>query len=105
MSDIHENEKIDIDLKIREAEAYRSQGLFAESLEIYEEILSVSTELDPDIGETAQKKIALLKEEIERLEKEVPSLSDQDISYLKETLDSDIDVDIERIHEKRGMTM
>ena len=89
MSDIHENEKIDIDLKIREAETYRSQGLFAESLEIYEEILSVSTELDPDIGETAQKKIALLKEEIERLEKEVPSLSDQDISYLKETLDSE----------------
>lgn len=89
MSNIHENEKIDIDLKIREAEAYRSQGLFAESLEIYEEILSVSTELDPDIGETAQKKIALLKEEIERLEKEVPSLSDQDISYLKETLDSE----------------
>ncbi len=89
MSDIHENEKMDIDLKIREAETYGSQGLFAESLEIYEEILSASTELDPDIGETAQKKIALLKEEIERLEKEVPSLSDQDISYLKETLDSE----------------
>lgn len=89
MSDIHENEKIDIDLKIREAETYRSQELFAESLEIYEEILSVSTELDPDIGETIQKKIALLKEEIERLEKEAPLLSDQDISYLKETLDSE----------------
>jgi len=89
MSDIHENEKIDIDLKTREAETYRSQGLFAESLEIYEEILSVSTELDPDIGETIQKKIALLKEEIEHLEKEDPSLSDQDISYLKETLDSE----------------
>ena len=87
MSNIHENEKIDIDLKIREAETYRFQGLFAESLEIYEEILSVSTELDPDIGKTVQKKITLLKEEIERLEKEVPSLSDQDISYLKKTLD------------------
>jgi len=89
MSDIHENEKINIDLKIREAETYRSQELFAESLEIYEEILSVSTELDPDIGKTIQEKIALLKEEIERLEKEAPSLSDQDISYLKETLDSE----------------
>jgi len=89
MGDIHENEKIDIDLKIREAETYRSQELFAESLEIYEEILSVSTELDSDIGKTIQEKIALLKEEIERLEKEAPSLSDQDISYLKETLDSE----------------
>ena len=89
MGDIHENEKIDIDLKIREAETYRSQELFAESLEIYEKILSVSTELDSDIGKTIQEKIALLKEEIERLEKEAPSLSDQDISYLKETLDSE----------------
>ncbi len=89
MSDIHENEKINIDLKIREAETYRSQELFAESLEIYEEILSVSTELDPDIGKTIQEKIALLKEEIERLEKEAPSLSDQDIPYLKETMDSE----------------
>jgi len=89
MSDIHENEKIDIDLKIREAETYRSQELFAESLEIYEEILSISTELDPDIRKTVQQKIALLKEEIERLEKEVPSFSDQDISYLKETMDSE----------------
>ena len=89
MGDIHENEKIDIDLKIREAETYRSQELFAESLEIYEEILSVSTELDSDIGKTIQEKIALLKEKIERLEKEAPSLSDQDISYLKETLDSE----------------
>ena len=89
MGDIHENEKIDIDLKIREAETYRSQELFAESLEIYEEILSVSTELDSDIGETIQEKITLLKEEIEHLGKEAPSLSDQDISYLKETLDSE----------------
>ncbi|MCK5195114.1 MAG: hypothetical protein KAQ71_14985, partial [Desulfobulbaceae bacterium] len=49
MGDIHENEKTDIDSKIREAEAYRSQELFSESLEIYEEILSASSELDPDI--------------------------------------------------------
>jgi type II secretory ATPase GspE/PulE/Tfp pilus assembly ATPase PilB-like protein len=89
MSDIHENEKINIDLKIREAETYRSQELFVESLEIYEEIFSVSTELDPDIGKTIQEKIALLKEEIERLEKEAPPLSDQDIPYLKGTLDSE----------------
>ncbi|MGB2929929.1 MAG: ATPase, T2SS/T4P/T4SS family, partial [Desulfobacterales bacterium] len=89
MSDINEIINIDIDLKIREAETYRSQGLFAESLEIYEEILSVSTELDPDIKKTILKKITRLKEEIERLEKEDPSLFDQDISHLGETPDSE----------------
>ena len=70
MSDVHENEKIDIDLKIREAEAYRSQELFVESLEIYEEILSVSPELDLEIRKTITEKISLLKEGIERIEKE-----------------------------------
>ncbi len=89
MSDINEIINIDIDLKIREAETYRSQGLFAESLEIYEEILSVSTELDPDIKKTIREKITRLKEEIERLEKEDPSLFDQDISHLGETPDSE----------------
>jgi len=89
MSDINEIINIDIDLKIREAETYRSQGLFAESLEIYEEILFVSTELDPDIEKNIRKKITRLKEEIERLEKEDPSLFDQDISHLGETPDSE----------------
>ncbi len=89
MSNINEIINIDIDLKIREAEIYRSQRLFAESLEIYEEILSVSTELDPDIKKTIRKKITRLKEEIERLEKEDPSLFDQDISHLGETPDSE----------------
>ena len=68
MSDVHENEKIDIDLKIREAEAYRSQELFVESLEIYEEILSVSPELDLEIRKTITEKISLLKEGIEQIE-------------------------------------
>ncbi|OEU62718.1 MAG: hypothetical protein BA867_04310 [Desulfobacterales bacterium S5133MH16] len=89
MSNINEIINIDIDLKIREAETYRSQGLFAESLEIYEEILSVSTELDPDIKKTIREKITRLKEEIERIEKEDPSLFDQDISHLGETPDSE----------------
>ena len=89
MSDVHENEKIDIDLKIREAEAYRSQELFVESLEIYEEILSVSPELDLEIRKTVTEKISLLKEGIERIEKEDVSLSAQDISNLKKTWDSD----------------
>ena len=89
MSDVHENEKIDIDLKMREAEAYRSQELFVESLEIYEEILSVSPELDLEIRKTITEKISLLKEGIEQIEEKDVSLSAQDISNLKKTWDSD----------------
>ena len=89
MSNVNENEKIDIDLKIREAEAYRSQELFVESLEIYEEILSVSPELDLEIRKTITEKISLLKEGIEQIEEKDVSLSAQDISNLKKTWDSD----------------
>lgn len=89
MGDIHENEKIDIDSKIREAEAYRSQELFSESLEIYEEILSASSELDPDIQEIVKEKIHLLKKEVDHLEQEDPSLSIQDISHIRKTWDAE----------------
>ncbi|MDH3568526.1 MAG: hypothetical protein OEM61_14390, partial [Desulfobacteraceae bacterium] len=92
MSDVHENDKIDIDLKIREAEAYRSQELFSESLGIYEDILSVFPEIDPETKKNITEKIGLLQESIRRLEKEDPSFSEQDISYLKKTWDSDENV-------------
>ena len=89
MGDINEIVNMDVDLKIREAETYRSQGLFAESLEIYEKILSVLTELDPDIKRTIREKITRLKEEIERVEKEDPSLFNQDISPLGQISESE----------------
>ena len=89
MSDINDFKNIDIDLKIREAETYRSQGLCAESLEIYEEILSVFTKLDPDIKKTIREKIIHLKQEIQRVEKEDPSVFDQEISHLGEIPDSE----------------
>jgi len=89
MDDIHENEKIDIDSKIREAEAYRSQELFSESLEIYEEILSASSELDPDVQKIVKEKIHLLKKEVDHLEQEDPSLSIQDISHIRKTWDAE----------------
>lgn len=80
---------MDVDLKIREAETYKSQGLFAESLEIYEKILSVCTELDPDIKKTIQEIITRLKEDIERIEKEDRSVFNQDISHMGQTPDSE----------------
>jgi tetratricopeptide (TPR) repeat protein len=85
MSEVNENKKIDIDITIKEAEVYRSQGLLAESLKIYEKILSVSPEIDDEIEKIIYEKIDLLKEEIDEFEQDDPVLSDQDISALKET--------------------
>jgi len=85
MNEVQGNEKIDIDLKIREAEAYRSHGLFQESLEIYEGVLSVTPDLHPDIQKNIKEKINLLTEQIKRLELEDPGLTAHDVSLLRET--------------------
>ena len=72
MSAVNENQKIDIESKIKEAETYRSQGLLAESLEMYNQILSVSTKIDPKTQNTITKKIHQLKKEIEDIEQDDP---------------------------------
>ena len=72
MQDVNENQKTGIDTKIKEAETYRSQGLFSESLEIYEGILSEAPDLDPDIRKNIFEKIDLIKTEIKALEQRRP---------------------------------
>lgn len=84
MQDVNENQKTGIDTKIKEAEAYRSQGLFSESLEIYEGILSEAPDLDPDIRKNIFEKIDLIKTEIEALQQKDPEISAQDLSLLRE---------------------
>lgn len=93
MSQVNESNEIDVDLKIKEAEVYRSQGLFAESLQIYESILSEPVEIDSNIQETITEKIRLLKEKIEEIEQDDPLLSTQDVTVLQETWASDESVE------------
>jgi len=93
MSEVNENNKIAVDSKIKEAEVYRSQGLLAESLQIYEGILAVSPEIDADIQKTITERIQSLKEGIDEIEQDDPLLSTQDITTLKETWTSEETVD------------
>lgn len=85
MSTVNENEKIDIESKIKEAETYRSQGLLTESLEMYNKILSASPKIHPNTQNIIKKKIHQVKKEIEILEQDDPEISSHDISLLKKT--------------------
>ncbi len=76
---------MDIELKIKEAEIYRTQGLYKESLLMYQDLQNDSSKIDPDIRKTITEKINLLKDQIEKLEKEDQELSSKDISQLRET--------------------
>jgi len=85
MSDVNGNENLDLNAKIKEAEVYNSQGLYAESLEIYNGILSGTPGLAPDMQAVISERIDLLKKEFEELDKEDPKISSDDLTILRKS--------------------
>jgi type II secretory ATPase GspE/PulE/Tfp pilus assembly ATPase PilB-like protein len=83
----------EIESKINEAEVCRSMGLFQDSLKIYENILgSVSTQ-DTQTHDKIQKRIRLLKHEIDNEAQTAPKgVSAKDITMLRERLSNQGDV-------------
>ncbi|MGD8471323.1 MAG: ATPase, T2SS/T4P/T4SS family, partial [Desulfobacteraceae bacterium] len=83
----------DIESKINEAEVCRSMGLFEDSLKIYEKILGSISSQDGPTHEKIQKRIRLLKQEIDSEEETAPKgFSAKDISMLRERLSNQGDV-------------
>ena len=82
---------MDIETRIKEAEIYRSMGLLKESLSIYDEILSDVPGHETHILETINKNIRLLRMEIEDLKTEIPEISQENISIIKEAVWTDGD--------------
>ena len=79
--------RTDIDSRINEAEVCRSMGLFSDSLNIYENVLSQVPEQDAETMETVKKRIDILKKEISATEETQPKdVSAKEISMLKKTL-------------------
>ena len=63
---------LDIKSKMKEAEVYFSMGLFEESLGVYEDIASDTSEIEPEDIKTVHEKIDALKEKIADSEKICP---------------------------------
>ena len=85
--------KTDIESKINEAEVCRSMGLLADSLSIYEKILGNVTPQDTLTNEKIEKRIRLLRKEIDNEEVTAPKgVSQKDISMLRERLSNQGDV-------------
>jgi len=85
--------KTDIESKINEAEVCRSMGLFEDSLKIYENILGSVSEQDRQTHDKIQKRIRLLKHEIDNEEQTAPKgVSAKDITMLRERLSNQGDV-------------
>ncbi|MGD9054332.1 MAG: GspE/PulE family protein [Desulfobacterales bacterium] len=83
----------EIESKINEAEVCRSMGLFEDSLKIYENILGSVSEQDTQTHDKIQKRIRLLKHEIDNEEETAPKgVSAKDITMLRERLSNQGDV-------------
>jgi type II secretory ATPase GspE/PulE/Tfp pilus assembly ATPase PilB-like protein len=85
--------KIDIESRINEAEVCRSMGLFSDSLSIYEKILGSVSPQDTQTYDKIQKRIRLLKHEIDSQEDAGPrGVSAKEITMLREKLSNQGDV-------------
>ena len=83
----------DIESKINEAEVCRSMGLFEDSLKIYENILGSVSDRDTQTHDKIQKRIRLLKHEIDNEGQTAPKgVSAKDITILRERLSNQGDV-------------
>jgi len=82
--------KMNLSDKLKEAHAYAAHDLFAESIEIYEQILETMPDLSIDEQHDIDNKINDLKHKIETKDKfENKAVTSQDVALLKETLSPD----------------
>ena len=85
--------KTDIETRINEAEVCRSMGLYSDSLSIYEKILGSVSPQDTQTHDKIEKRIRLLKHEIDSQDESAPKgVSAKDITMLKERLSDQGDV-------------
>ena len=85
--------KTDIESSINEAEVCRSMGLFSDSLSIYEKILGSVSPQDTQTHDKIEKRIRLLKQEIDSHEETAPKgVSAKEITMLRKRLSDQGDV-------------
>ncbi len=85
--------RTDIETRINEAEVCRSMGLYGDSLNIYENILTIVSPQDTQIQEKIQKRINLLRKEIEKQDKvTAPGVSAKELSVFKKTFSDQGDI-------------
>ena len=69
----------------REAELYRSHGLFEEALSLYQQILDENPEMDAEIRNTVEEKIGVIRQEIVASIPTPADLSEQEIELVKKS--------------------
>ncbi|MGD1974052.1 MAG: hypothetical protein PVG73_08275, partial [Desulfobacterales bacterium] len=93
MNDIEPIGQTEIEMKIKEADTCHSMGMMREALQICEQILVDLPENNEPIRETIGTKITQLKKEMEdRQEDACQGISEEELTFFKETLSSNNDV-------------
>ncbi len=72
MGNPQKNESFDVQGKMKEAEVYFTMGLYEESLGVYGEIISSTSEIEPQDKKTIKEKVKLVKGKIAEFKKTEP---------------------------------
>ncbi|HSO66948.1 MAG TPA: hypothetical protein VLP30_03750, partial [Desulfatirhabdiaceae bacterium] len=71
---------------LREADLYLSMGLYEESLKIYTELISRSSEMDSKLQNSILQRISSARQHLHVIETEIPSdFSTRDLSILQQS--------------------
>ena len=93
MNDIEPIGQTEIEMKIKEADTCHSMGMMREAIQICEQILADLPENDDPIRETIGTKITQLKKEMEdRQEDACQGITEEELTFFKETLSNNNDV-------------
>ena len=76
---------MNIELKLNEARAYQSQGLFVEALTLFEGLLADAPQMSSENRATVTSHITLLRDKIAEVAQEDPSLNEEHVSMLRDT--------------------
>ena len=78
---------MNIQAKIKEAEAYHSMGMLDESLAVYQSLMDMDDGSDPENRALIDRKTEDLRREIRNMDEEIiPKLTTQEISLIKKTV-------------------
>jgi type II secretory ATPase GspE/PulE/Tfp pilus assembly ATPase PilB-like protein len=93
METIQQEDEMNLESKINEAEVYRSMGLLAESLGVYESVLSDLPTSEIDTQDKLKQRISQIKKElVEQEQADKQDVSSEDISILKNGASDEEDV-------------
>ena len=82
---------MNIESRLKEAQAYHSQGLFVEALQLFKALAAEGSSLPESVRQTVMKRMTELHGKIDEVAQEDPELAEEHVTLLRETWTDEYD--------------